>query len=45
MKKKVPSVTNQNEVPASLSSESPDRIAGLVVAKLIVKNQIAMPSE
>ena len=45
MKAKVPTKTNPDEVPASLSPESLDRLADLVVAKLIAKIQNGVPSK
>lgn len=44
MKTKVPIKTNPDEVPASLSPESLDRLADLVVAKLMAKNNLLLPS-
>ena len=45
MKTKVPTKTNPDEVPASLSPEALNRLADLVVAKLITKNQNDVPSK
>ena len=45
METKVPSRTKPDEVSASLSPESLDRLAGLVVAKLIAKNQYGLASK
>ncbi len=45
MKTKVPIKTNPDEVPASLSTESLDRLADLVVAKLMAKNNLPLPSK
>ena len=45
MKTKVPIKTNPDGVPASLSPESLDRLADLVVAKLMAKNQPPLPSK
>ncbi len=45
MRTKMPAKTNTNEIPASLSPESLDRLADLVVAKLMAQNQRALPSK
>ncbi|MFC2033569.1 hypothetical protein ACFLUB_03540 [Chloroflexota bacterium] len=45
MKTKMSVKTNPDGVPASLSPESLDRIADLVIAKLIAKNQNGLPSK
>ncbi len=45
MKAKVPAKTNPDEVSASLSPESLDRLANFVVSKLVAKNKNGVPSQ
>ena len=45
MKTKVTTNANPNEVPASLPPEFMDKLADIVVAKLIAKNQICLLSK